>query len=102
MTLTCSLLISRDAARSVPHHAPHFAPHDFRRDAHFIIAHGIARDVRPGGPRDHPRVDSRDDSRDFLVDCQEHLRVQNEMTSQYLPHIKPRTLQIRNEHEKVI
>ena len=38
----------------------------------------------------------------FLVDCQNRLRVQNEMTSQYLLHIKPRTLQIQNEREKVI
>ena len=96
------ILSSRDAARSVPRHAPHFAPRDFRCDAYFIIARGIARGVCPGGPRDHPRVDSLNKFRDFLVDCQEHLRVQNEMTSQYLLHIKPRTLQIRNEHEKVI
>ena len=38
----------------------------------------------------------------FLVDCQNRLRVQNEMTSQYLLHIKPQTLQIQNEREKVI
>ena len=38
----------------------------------------------------------------FLVDCQNRLRVQNEMTSQYLLHIKPRTLQIQKERKKVI
>ena len=38
----------------------------------------------------------------FLVDYQKHLRVHNEMTSQYLLHIEPRTLQILKEREKVI
>ena len=37
----------------------------------------------------------------FLVDCPKHLLVQNKITSQYILHIEPRTLQIQNEHEKV-
>merc|ERR1711862_861968 len=36
------------------------APHDSPRDAYLSAACGIAREARRGGPREHPRVDSRD------------------------------------------
>ena len=38
----------------------------------------------------------------FLVDCQKHLRVWNEMTPQYLLYLETRSLQILKEREKVI
>ena len=58
--------------------------------------------IRRGGPRDHPCVDSRADHDGVIVDCQKQMLVQNMMTPQRLLHIETRTLQIRNEREKVI
>ena len=52
------ILSSRDAAGSVPRRAP------LPRDAYISVARCIVREARRSDPRQHLRVNSRDDSRD--------------------------------------
>ena len=52
------ILSSRDAAGSVPRRAP------LPRDAYISVAHCIVHEARRGDPRQHLRVNSRDNSRD--------------------------------------